>query len=101
MPDPVLGRRFPDWRRCVMRNSRHSVSLGTFGLAFAVVLSPSLLQTSELICSNTGDTTLSLLEFEVSGEDQIASSSSQRDYDVSLPVDAGTATVRAQPTAAD
>ena len=44
-----------------MRNSLHLVSLRTFGLAFAIVLTPALMQ-MEPDCS--GDTTLAALEFK-------------------------------------
>ena len=45
-----------------MRYSRHLVSLRTLGLAFAVALSPALMQTGSLDC--TGYTTLENLEFK-------------------------------------
>ena len=81
-----------------MTISRHFVSLRTYALAFAVVLSPAFMQTSDLTCTpRTGDTTLSMLEFEVDGVNQIAAfTSSQRSYDVSTTSD--TAIVRAQST---
>ncbi|MDH3201286.1 MAG: hypothetical protein OEM15_10380 [Myxococcales bacterium] len=78
-----------------MRNSRHSVSLATVGLAFAVVLSPALFQTGDASCEG-GDTTLSMLEFEVAGENLIIFDSQERLYDVLIPEGVDTATVRAE-----
>ena len=72
-----------------------SYSLKTYALAFAIVLSPAVLQVDS--CSpGTGDATLSALEVEAMGENQIAAfDSEQRSYDVWLPLGADTATVRA------
>ena len=50
-----------------MRYSRHLVSLRTFGLAFAVVLTPALMQVEVPSCE--GDTTLAVLEFKPLGMD--------------------------------
>lgn len=75
-------------------NSPHSISRATFGLAFAVVLSPSFLQTGGASCS--GDTTLSALAFEVSGQDLLSFSAGQRNYEVTT--DGDTAVVRVQAT---
>jgi len=75
-------------------NSPHSISRATFGLAFAVVLSPSFLQTGGASCS--GDTTLSALAFEVSGQDLLSFSAGQRNYEVTTDDD--TAVVRVQAT---
>ena len=80
-----------------MSVSRHSVSLRTYALAFAVALSPALTQTNELTCTPpTGDTTLSMLELEVAGQNRIAFSSGQENYVVSISSDS--AILRAQPT---
>ena len=62
----------------------------------AVALSPAVLQ--PLSCSKTGDTTLSSLEFEVEGTNEIAFHSTLRSYDVSLPGSASSAIVRATST---
>ncbi len=64
----------------------------------ALVLSPAVLQTSDLSCSKTGDTTLVSLEVEVSGQNQVGFAPDQRVYDLWLPADASTATLRAYPT---
>jgi len=62
----------------------------------ALVLSPMLLQTSTpLSCGPTGISTLSALEVEVMGTNEIAFDTAQRNYDVWLPVSASTAIVRA------
>jgi hypothetical protein len=82
-----------------MRHSRHSVSLGTFGLAFAIVLSPAFMQSGLTFSScKTGDTRLSELVVEVSGQDQIASFDPElRIYDVWLSSSVDSAVVRAIP----
>jgi hypothetical protein len=61
----------------------------------ALVLSPIVLRTDSVSCSRTGDTTLSQLELEVLGVNQIAFDSAQRTYQVWLPVSPGTVTARA------
>jgi len=68
------------------------MSVSLKGCALAVMLSPAFLV--EPITCGTGNTTLSLLKFEVAGQDQIAFSSGQRTYYVSASSD--TAIVRAQ-----
>ena len=76
-----------------MRYSRHLVSLRTFGLAFAVVLTPALMQTDEFC--NAGDTSLMVLEVEVADQNLIDDfTPEQRVYEVTLPDDVGTVTVR-------
>jgi len=82
-----------------MRNSQHSVSLGTFGLAFAIVLSPAFMQSGLTFTScKTGDTRLSELVVEVSGQDQIASFDPElRIYDVWLSSSVDSAVVRTIP----
>jgi len=65
----------------------------------ALVLSPVLLQTSTpLSCRPPGDATLSALELEVLGQDQIAFDPAQRRYEAWLPATASTMTVRANST---
>lgn len=76
------------------RSSQFSVSRATFGLAFAVVLSPSVLQVGGGSCS--GDTTLSAMAFEVSGQNLLTFSSGQRLYAVTT--DGDSAVVRVQAT---
>jgi hypothetical protein len=83
-------------RRCVMRYPQHTVSLATFGLAFALVLSPTLLQT-EPTCT-AGDTTLSALEFDVAGENLIVFDPQERMYDVLVPESLESAMIRAIPS---
>jgi hypothetical protein len=83
-----------------MRSSRHSVSLATYALAFAAVLSPSFMQTGPTIgCSldesGAGDTELTVLEFEAAGENLIAFDPLQREYSVSLPIECEEVTLRA------
>ncbi|MBW2720421.1 MAG: hypothetical protein JRD94_18300, partial [Deltaproteobacteria bacterium] len=65
-----------------MRDSRHFVSLRTYALAFAVVLSPALFQTS--YSCERGDTYLTQLELEADGINQIVGFNPEtRSYDVS------------------
>ncbi len=79
-----------------MRYPQHTVSLATYGLAFALVLSPTLLQT-EPTCA-VGDTTLSVLEFDVAGENLIVFDPQERMYDVLVPESLESAMIRAIPT---
>lgn len=79
-----------------MRYPQHTISLATFGLAFALVLSPTLLQT-EPTC-DVGDTTLAVLEFDVAGENLIVFDPQERMYDVLVPESLESAMVRAIPT---
>ncbi|MDH3655521.1 MAG: hypothetical protein OEN21_14735 [Myxococcales bacterium] len=85
-----------------MRDSRHSVSMGTFGLAFAIVLSPALMQYHDRDSGCTPppvDTRLSELAVIVDELDRIAFDSSQRAYDdIWLPESADSALVRAIPS---
>ncbi len=75
-----------------------SFSLKTYALAFAVVLSPAMMQVSTCYPA-VGDATLSALEVEVMGENQIAAfDSGQRNYDLWLPPNTDTAIVRAYST---
>lgn len=76
-----------------MRYPQHTISLATFGLAFALVLSPTLLQT-EPTC-DVGDTTLAVLEFDVAGENLIVFDPQERMYDVLVPESLESAMVRA------
>ncbi len=85
-----------------MRNSPHSVSLGTFGLAFAIVLSPAFLRGVDdggfsYSCARSSNTNLSGLELLVDGEDQIAFVYNELAYDVWLPLVTESALVRAVP----
>ena len=81
-----------------MRRSNYSVSLATFGFAFAIALSPALVQTSQLSCA-PGDATLSDLQIEVNEQDQITFSAGQSRY--AFSTSAATATLRATATKAD
>jgi hypothetical protein len=75
-----------------MTYPRHWVSFRAFGLAFAIVLTPALMQTSGTC--GVGDTTLETLQFEVDGENLIgAFSPDQRVYEAMLPEGAEVATV--------
>jgi len=83
-----------------MRNSQHVVSWRTYGLAFAVVLSPALMQSNGLTFTscNTGDTRLSELAVEVAGQDQLALFDPDLPiYDVWLSTSVDSAVVRAIP----
>ncbi|MDH3201595.1 MAG: hypothetical protein OEM15_11945 [Myxococcales bacterium] len=85
-----------------MMASRSFVSLRTYALAFAVALSPAVMQQSISCNPATGDATLSSLEVEVLGQDQIWDfSSGQRAYNVWLPLRAHSAIVHAYPTDSD
>jgi len=81
-----------------MTISPRAVSMKTYALAFAVALSPALLQ--DITCDPaTGDATLSALELEVMGENYISAfDSAQRAYSVLLPLGADTAIVGADST---
>ncbi len=78
-----------------MRYSRHLVSLRTFGLAFAVVLTPALMQV-EAQCE-TYVPELEALEFVVEGEDLLDGkfAPEHRVYEVEMPAGVETATLRA------
>ena len=85
-----------------MRYSRHLVSLRTLGLAFAVALSPALIQTGNLDC--TGYTTLEALEFRPFHMDQdlphnmLEFDPGVRLYEVELPEHVTQAMLIAEPT---
>jgi hypothetical protein len=75
-----------------MRNTRHWVALRTFGLAFAVVLTPAFMQVEDVGCEPADPTTLADLQFRpflMPGqdlpEDLIAFESGVLVYDVELP----------------
>ncbi len=70
-------------------------SFRAFGLAFAIVLTPALMQT-EAGCG-TGDTSIESLSFEVDGQEMIAFSPDQRVYEVILPEEAELTTVTLTP----
>ena len=79
-----------------MRYSRHLVSLRTFGLAFAVVLSPAFMQTDDFTCVvPTGDPELAELSVEVWGYEQIAFDPAEQFYEVELWSGVQLAVVRA------
>ena len=79
-----------------MRIARRYVSLRTYALAFAVVLSPAVMQQSISCNPATGDATLSALEMEVMGENHISAfDPDQPSYNVWLPLSTDTAIVRA------
>jgi hypothetical protein len=82
--------------RCVMRYSRHLVSLRTFGLAFAVVLTPALMQTDGLC--DAGDTTLTVLEFEMEGVNVLEDdfNTLHRVYEVTMPEGVDSAVLRVE-----
>ena len=79
-----------------MRDSRNWSSLRTFGLAFAIVLSPALMQT-DATCHAAGEGHLQLLEVEVAGQDMLAFDPMQFSYDIKLPEGVESIVVRAQP----
>ena len=79
-----------------MRTSTQLVSLRTYALAFAVALSPAVMQTSGSCNPKTGDTTLTQLEMEVQGQNHISNfDPAQRMYYAWLPLAADMALVRA------
>jgi len=79
-----------------MLYSRHLVSLRTLGLAFAVVLTPALMQTDELC--NSGDTTATVLEFEIEGVNMLEEEFHplNRVYEVTMPEGVDSAILRVQ-----
>ena len=80
----------------VMTYGGNWASFRAFGLAFAIVLTPALMQ-SEADCG-TGDTSIESLSFEVDGQEMIAFSPDQRVYEVILPEEAEVTTVTLIPT---
>lgn len=78
-----------------MTHPRCLVWLRTFGLAFAIVLVPALMGQSDC---DPGNPTLSVLEFDVVGENLIIFDPQERIYDVLVPESLETAMVRALPT---
>lgn len=83
-----------------MRYSRHLVALRTFGLAFAVVLTPALMQ-AENGCES-GITTLEELSFEVAGDEMIVNFDPEHGaYEARLPEGAESVTVTAVATEED
>jgi hypothetical protein len=82
-----------------MTISPRSVSIKTYALALAIVLSPAvMLQSISCDPATTGDPTLSALELEVMGENQIAFDSGQTSYAVDLPHEPGSVVLRAYST---
>ena len=66
-------------------------------IVFAAMLSPAMLQTSDCQRAPTGNTFLSLLELDADGENRVDGFvSSQRDYNVWVPLGMDTVTVRVQ-----
>jgi hypothetical protein len=85
-----------------MRYSRSLVSLRTFGLAFAVALSPAFFQTTETFdCGGTGIAELTELTVEVWGMEQIAFDPTELLYKVPLPEVVEVAVVKAIPFESD
>lgn len=78
-----------------MTYPQHLVWLRPFGLALAIMLIPALMGQSDC---NPGDTTLSVLEFDVDGENLIVFDPQERIYDVLVPETLETAMIRALPT---
>ena len=75
-----------------MRYGRNWSSFRAFGLAFAIVLTPALMQTTGTC--GMGDTTLETLQFEVAGENLIgAFDPDQLVYEAVLPEGAESATL--------
>ena len=76
-----------------MRYSRHLVSLRTFGLAFAVVLTPALMQVP-VQCGTPPE--LDVLQFVVEGKDLLDGKfvPEHRAYEVEMPAGVDTATLR-------
>ncbi len=78
-----------------MRSPRHWSSLRTYGLAFAIALSPALMQT-DMTCMAEGEGHLALLEVEVDGENMIAFAPGTYSYEVVLPEGTESVIVRAE-----
>jgi hypothetical protein len=80
-----------------MTNKLTWLSLGTLGVAFAIMLSPSILQTDELSCGGAvGECRLCVLEVAVNGENKIEFDPMVYTYEVTLPEGVETVTVTAQ-----
>ncbi len=79
----MLRNYWPTWR--------------TFGLAFAIVLTPALMQTGDSYCEpNLDHDSLAVLNVSVGGEDMIAFDPGQRSYEVMLAEDPGMILIRAE-----
>ena len=78
-----------------MTYPQYLVWLRPFGLALAIMLVPALMGQSDC---NAGDTTLSVLEFDVAGENLIVFDPQERIYDVLVPESLETAMIRALST---
>lgn len=80
-----------------MRNTRNRSTLWTFGLLFAIVLAPALMQEDVNGCSpEPGETKLEVLHVAVGGEDMIAFDPGERIYDVMLAEEPGMLLIRAE-----
>lgn len=77
-----------------MRGSRNRSIWRTFGLAFAIVLAPALMQTDG-DCTVAGETRLEVFRVVADGQDMIAFDPEQRLYEVMLPEGPETIWVRA------
>ena len=75
-----------------MMTSQRLVSWKTFGLTFAIVLSPALMQTGGGCPAS--DTSLSVLELEIYGANWVELEQGQRVYSVEIPSAAETAILR-------
>ena len=79
-----------------MRDTLDRSTLWTFALAFAIVLSPALMQQDGLGCPPSGDTRLEVLHVaDVDGEDMIAFDPDERLYEVMLPEEPGACVITA------
>ena len=65
-------------------------------LRFWVLLTPLLISSSGIVCMPTGDTRLASLEIDVFGENRIAFDPALRVYDVGIPPDTTTVTIRTE-----
>jgi len=80
-----------------MRGSRSRSIWRTFGLAFAIVLTPALMQTEATCTELAGETRLEVFRVAVGGEEMIAFDPDTRSYEVTLPQEQETIWVRAIP----
>jgi hypothetical protein len=75
---------------------KHWASFRAFGLAFAIVLSPALMQTDDVSCVGEDLVRLEMLEIEIAGEDMITFDPMEAVYEVTLPEGTEGVVVRAK-----
>lgn len=86
----------------MLRTARHTSTWKAFGMAFAIVLTPALMQTEDMSCFHSkGEVRLETLAVEIDGEDMIAFVPEQDTYEVMLPESHEAIVVRAEAMASD